>query len=336
MGSGETVPHDLFLFGRSVTVDGVVQGDLIVGTETLVVNGTVEGDVWAAANTVEVTAVGHVLGDLRAGAQSLRVSGTVDGGVLAGAERVEVRGGARIGGDLIAYANRVTHRGEVVGDLGGETSKYTNEGAIGGRELIHVRPRGDPERPRGFGDWLLDRVQQWVSLVLAGGVMVLVWRRGVLSLGDTVVRRPIASAVGGLIVVAGGFGVSILLLIGGILTAVVLGLLGLGGLAAIAVVATVVSETLLVTAIVVGGLFVAAVVVSLLGGRKGLEGRWHGGRWEIWAWLGVGTVPFAIVLGVPVLGPLVGGVTALFGLGAMALAVQRRWSRGRSEGGEGT
>src|SRR5262249_20370428 len=46
---GESVDDDLYLMGRSVTINGTIRGDLIVFAQILTINGQVEGNLMAAA-----------------------------------------------------------------------------------------------------------------------------------------------------------------------------------------------------------------------------------------------------------------------------------------------
>jgi hypothetical protein len=70
----ETLDDTLFAKGETVDIDGVVNGDVIMGGRLLNVRGTVKGNVFAWG-------------------EQLEISGTVEGSVFCFGQRVEMRGG---------------------------------------------------------------------------------------------------------------------------------------------------------------------------------------------------------------------------------------------------
>src|SRR5215211_7623373 len=71
--AGETIPHDLYLAGGQVRVDGRVEGDLVVAGGQIELNGPVLGDLTVAGG--RVTIAGPVEGDLRVAAGNVVLSG---------------------------------------------------------------------------------------------------------------------------------------------------------------------------------------------------------------------------------------------------------------------
>ncbi|HBR33385.1 MAG TPA: hypothetical protein DD734_02055 [Firmicutes bacterium] len=84
---GETIEGDLWVFGRSVEIDGRVKGDLLIIAEELVINGTVEGDVLGAVGRATVS--GTIEGNFRGFAATAHLDGLVSGNLsLIGTEMV--------------------------------------------------------------------------------------------------------------------------------------------------------------------------------------------------------------------------------------------------------
>src|SRR5215208_5757743 len=72
--AGETIPHDLYLAGGQVRVDGRVEGDLTVAGGQVTIAGPVEGDLRVAAGNVVLS--GPVREDALAAAGDLTVAPT--------------------------------------------------------------------------------------------------------------------------------------------------------------------------------------------------------------------------------------------------------------------
>jgi len=330
VASTEIVPHDLYFAGQSITIDGTVQGDVAAAGQMVVVNGTIEGDLWAGAQSVTVN--GRVRGDLRVGVQSLGLNGEVGRNVLVFGNDASTSGQARVGGDFIAYTASTFIGGEVRGDVAGETANYRRTGTIGGRELMQITPQVEQvERQRPtptIGQWALERGRHWLSLILVGALLVLVWRGGLLNAAGIAARRPLPSLGTGVVVLIGGLVASIVVFVGLIILAIITGSLGLGGLTAISVIGLLLSDAALVIGLIFGATFFAGVLASLVLGRWLLEGRWQGGALNTWAWLALGAAAYVIAGGVPVVGWLVQLTATLIGLGALGLALWGWW-RGR-------
>lgn len=128
--SGETVADDLYVAGDTVSIDGVVDGDVIAFAGTVSIEGTVTGNVLAFASAVRVD--GNVEGSLRTGAGQVGVSGTVGKDLLAGAGQVEVTRDGSIGRDLIAGAGMVVTDGDVGRNIMAGAGDLTVAAKVGG------------------------------------------------------------------------------------------------------------------------------------------------------------------------------------------------------------
>jgi cytoskeletal protein CcmA (bactofilin family) len=327
--SDQTIPHDLFLAGETILIEGTVQGDVMAFGNTVTVNGTIEGDLWAAGNTV--LSNGRVRGDLRVGANRLVVGGEVGRNVLAGVNSVVVGESGRVGGDLMAFAARMEVAGQVRGDISGRTEAYRRTGTIGGRELVQIRPRQERAEPReqaSPAQWLLDRARHWLGVVLVGALLLLIWRGGMLNAMTTIARRPLASLGSGMLALVASIVALIIAFIIMVLLAILFGSLQLGGLTALIVIGTLLAEAVTVIVLVVLGAFVAGALIGLLIGRLLLQSWLRTGALDVWLWLLVGTILYVLLAGLPAIGPFVRAIAALLALGALGLGL---WSalRGR-------
>ena len=90
LAEGRTIEHNLHVVANAARIDGVVEGDLIVGTTGAVaIGGVVQGDVLVFGGSVRID--GTVMGDVRG----------LAGSVILGSS-------ARIGGDLLVLSGDVT------------------------------------------------------------------------------------------------------------------------------------------------------------------------------------------------------------------------------------
>jgi hypothetical protein len=167
---------------------------------------------------------------------------------------------------------------------------------------------------------LIGMLQHWVSIVVVGGLLALVWRSGLLTAASNIVRRPLASLGSGLLVLVGGFVAVIVVIILLIILAISLGSLGLGGLTAVTVISLLLTDVFIIFGLVLGATLVAAALLSLAIGRVLLQGRAAESIRNVLIWLALGAVLYAIVAALPVIGGLVQFVVALLGLGAIGLA----------------
>ena len=78
IGAEEVIEDDLYVAGKTVTIDGTLKGNGIVAGELITVNGTIEDDVYLAGETVTIE--GIVKGDAVVAGRLIQVNGTVEGG----------------------------------------------------------------------------------------------------------------------------------------------------------------------------------------------------------------------------------------------------------------
>ena len=175
-----------------------------------------------------------------------------------------------------------------------------------------------------FVDWLLGRARHWLGLIAVGSLLALIWRRGFLALGTSVVRRPLMNLGSGVLTVGAGAAYPVVLLVLLIILSIILGFIGLGGLIAVAWIAGLLSIGVVALGIVLSGTFVAGALASLVVGRLIMENRIRTARLELWAWLGLGALLYTIVAGLPWVGVLAQIAAALLTLGVFGRSTLNR------------
>jgi cytoskeletal protein CcmA (bactofilin family) len=130
VNSEETIKGDIFLFGDRVKVDGTVEGDVFLFGHDASVNGHVQGDVFGFAQTLQVD--GKVDGNIRAFTNTLTIRGTVAKNVLTFDERVNLESAGKIGGSLTLFMEYLNLEGSLGRDLLVFGKQVTISGKVGG------------------------------------------------------------------------------------------------------------------------------------------------------------------------------------------------------------
>jgi len=126
----ETIKGDVFLFGHRARVNGTVEGDVYLFSEDAVVNGTVKGDVIAFAQSLHVN--GHVDGNIRSCSNNITVTGEVTRNILTFDEVVNIDPVAKVGGSMTTFAKSLSLDGQLGRDLMVFSEHAHLSGKIGG------------------------------------------------------------------------------------------------------------------------------------------------------------------------------------------------------------
>ncbi len=341
-----------FRKGDSVTIkkDEVVKGDMFITGEHIRIEGTVDGDVYVFAQQLDMS--GHINGDLIGFVQSERISGTIDGNVRTMANNLTISGtvdrsaliwvqtlaidtNAKIGRSLTAGGQTLTVDGKVGRDFLGFSESTTISGLIGGSFKGHGKSLSivsgaeidgktvfdgqEPpnvssdaklasppeftkvqhharERDSGYYIWRVIWTGAFIlfGLVLAG-VMPKFAQETVESAGQ----------------LGASFGLGVLVFFGVFIASLI---------ACITIVGLLVGISSLMLWFVM--LFAAEVVVG------GIVGQWIMGHasefWPFFLRVIVGVVAVRIVTSLPFIGFWAGLAVAVWGMGAIALALYRR------------
>lgn len=330
----ETIKGDIFLSGHHVKMEGTVDGDVFVFCQSADIEGHVTGDVIAFAQIMRVN--GQVDGNVRAFTNTTLISGNVAKNVLSFSESITVDSTGKVGGSITTFLNNLTMDGQLGHDLlvfskttsisgkvsGGIQAK--GEGlTIGpgaqidgpvkfqGNRPPHVSSRArlasPPEftqlehRPqyveRGFYVW---QVIWTAAVILFGLVLFLLMPAFARDSVDSAERYGASFGLGSLVM----FGVPIAALIACI---TVVGLL-------IGISAFIVWIT---------ALYCAQIVVGAI------VGQWLMGHtretWQLIGRMVVGVILVRVVEMIPHLGGWVKLAVLLWGMGAISLAIYRRF-----------
>jgi cytoskeletal protein CcmA (bactofilin family) len=357
-----TVEGDLIGAGQSVEIGGEVDDDVRIAGQALLLSegASVGDDLIAAAYSLQNEPESNVGGTLwYAGYQAL-LAGTV-GEDLAGAANALTLGG-EIGGDAdvdvdgeeggaappafvpvpqvpiptVEPGLTLTDSALIGGNLTyqSSTEAQIDPGArIEGDVVREERPVEEEEEEAArspLTETVLDALGSLVALVLVGLLLVWIVPGWIRHRAYTVLDRPLASLGWGLLGLVAFPILGVVVLLVTILLAIVLGLLTLGGLVALIIVLGLLAEAALVLALWVSTGYLAQIVVSFLAGVLLVEAIRPGrGRGRVLP-LVVGLILYVVLRAIPVLGPLVGLVVVLLGLGAISHWIWTKLRRSRA------
>jgi cytoskeletal protein CcmA (bactofilin family) len=126
----EHIKGDVFLFGERVRVNGTVEGDVFVFSTDATVSGHVTGDVIAFAQSLHVS--GEVDGNIRSFNNNLTITGTVSRNVLVFDETLTVDSSAKIGGSLTSFSKGLNLDGKLGRDVLAMGEHIGIAGSVGG------------------------------------------------------------------------------------------------------------------------------------------------------------------------------------------------------------
>jgi cytoskeletal protein CcmA (bactofilin family) len=113
--AGATVDDSLFACGETVSIDGVVTGNVIAFAQRVIVRGTVKGDLVTGAQRVDLA--GGVEGNVISFSQTLVVRGSVGRSLHGAAEHFSLDREGRVEGDVFGFAGGMDLEGKVGRDL---------------------------------------------------------------------------------------------------------------------------------------------------------------------------------------------------------------------------
>jgi cytoskeletal protein CcmA (bactofilin family) len=133
----EKVKGDLYITTQRARIDGTVDGDVIVFGQSVNINGHVMGDLIAFAQSVRIN--GQVDGNVRAFNNNITITGTVAKNLMAFGETVTVDSNAKVGGSATCVCESLGLDGTVSRDLLLFIAHANLNGKVGGA----VRAKGD-------------------------------------------------------------------------------------------------------------------------------------------------------------------------------------------------
>ena len=319
-----TVNGDAYVAGAIVEVTGTINGDLIAAGGQVTITGTVTDDIRAAGGSVRLSGhtgknvtvgggavviskeaeIGKNLlaggGDLqirgtvgeetKLAAGAISISGTMKGNVEAGADEFSTTPGASIGCDLKVATKDSTRVNIAQGTVHGKTEILLPEARMRGHALgMH------------WGN-LWFKLLFTLSLLLTALILTFLLPNQLMSIGTTIMGRPGASALWGLLVII------------------------LGPLAVLILCVTLVGLPLglLLLCVYFWYLYLSQLALGTVLGYKlfGFDGR-HG--WRLFGPVALGIVIVQILASIPYLCILIVLAGMLFGVGALTLITKEEY-----------
>jgi cytoskeletal protein CcmA (bactofilin family) len=355
-----TVEGDMIAAGQSVEIGGEVDDDARIAGQALLLSegASVGDDLIAAAYSLQNEPESNVGGTLwYAGYQALLAGGV--GEDLAGAANALTLGG-EIGGDAdvdvdgeeggggppafvpvpqvpiptVESGLTLTDSALIGGNLTyqSSTEAQIDPGArIEGDVVREERPIEEEEATRSPGaETVLEALRSLVSLVLVGLLLMWLAPGWIRRRAYTVLDRPLASLGWGLLGLIAFLIMGMVILLVTILLGIVLGLLTLGGLVALVIILGLLAEAALVLIFLITTNYLAQIIVGFVAGVLLLESVLPGRGAGRFLPLVVGLIVYVILRAVPVLGPIVGLIVVLLGLGALLIWVWTTVRRGHT------
>jgi cytoskeletal protein CcmA (bactofilin family) len=127
---GETIKGDIFMSGHHVKIEGTVDGDVFLFCQNADIEGHVTGDVIAFAQVVRIS--GQVDGNVRSFTNTSLISGNVAKNILSFAESMTVDSTGKIGGSITTFVNTLTMDGRLGRDLLTFNNAANISGTVGG------------------------------------------------------------------------------------------------------------------------------------------------------------------------------------------------------------
>ncbi|PYT91452.1 MAG: hypothetical protein DMG36_18295 [Acidobacteria bacterium] len=134
IGKDEVIHSDLYAAGGRVRVEGTIEGDLVLAGGDVEVSGHVLGDLISTSGALRVT--GHVDGSIRSYAGNLLLKGTVGRNVTVAGGDLNIDHDSKIGGSITSFAGHVSIDGSVGRDVLAMGGQVTITGNVKGSAKI--------------------------------------------------------------------------------------------------------------------------------------------------------------------------------------------------------
>jgi len=130
VASDETIKGDMFIFAERTRIEGTVDGDLYVFSHDVNVDGHVTGDVIGFVQTLRIA--GKVDGNIRSGTNSVTITGSIGRNALMFCDGANLDSTAKVGGSITAFVGALDIDGAVGRDLLLFSRHTTVSGKVGG------------------------------------------------------------------------------------------------------------------------------------------------------------------------------------------------------------
>ena len=282
----QPIDDDVIAAGGKVAVNAPVRSLIAAGGE-IEINAPVEGDVIAAGGTITLNA--PVTGKVLLAGGLVTLNSSVGRNVLIHSGEVNITSAATVGADALVSGGRVIHHGDVKGNLTVSSEDFTS--ARTSRHLSYTRDSASlGERMLGLVSFAL--ILFSLGMAILGLLAIRFAPVPYMAVEARVRSRPLVNVLAGL---------------GGILGAIVLGVL-----LAITVVGLPLAICIVVV-LVAGLLFATLFVSSSLGYVIGRRLRWKTKAWQQFV---IGFVILQIAFRIPYIGLVLLAISVCLGFGA--------------------
>jgi len=356
LGGASSVGRNVYYagFGLEAQPGSRVQRDLITAGYQALLSGSVERDVSASVGALVIS--GEIGRNVRADVGAPDEGGFMffapPGAPAAVPPGIRVTEGAAIGGRLTYVSPEAQEDA-----IGAEPA----EGIVHQTPVPEARDEARQRDGRGIAlvvlQWIIARLRELVTLLLLGALILWLWPRWLYRAADAVRLQPLLSLGWGLVVwLLGYIGAAVIAFLI-VLAAILLGIVTLGGLAFAVLGVGFSALGMAFTVFWLSVAYLSKIVVAYLVGRWIVLGltRREEPRTEVvtppgeepgteptprrvertrsvaqdgWS-LVVGVAIYVLLRAIPVLGWLIGAVVALFGLGALFMALRDGWRERR-------
>ena len=137
LGKDQVIKNDLYVSAGRARIDGTVDGDVFVFCQAVDINGHVTGDVIAFAQSVRVN--GQVDGNVRSFNNNVTITGTVGKNMMAFGQSATVDANGKVGGSITSFGETLS----VDGTVGRDLLLFFAHGNLGGKIGGGIRAKGD-------------------------------------------------------------------------------------------------------------------------------------------------------------------------------------------------
>lgn len=130
ISKSEKIKGDAYLTGKTCKINGEVDGDLFVFCQVADVNGHVTGDVIGFGQSIRVT--GTVDGNVRVGCNNITLTGPIGKNFMAFGESLRVDSDSKIGGSATVFGATTSVDGSVGRDILSHSAMLNINGKVGG------------------------------------------------------------------------------------------------------------------------------------------------------------------------------------------------------------
>ena len=191
-----SVGDDARLAGVNIEIDGAIDGDLVAIGGNVNISGNVAGDVIAGGGNVWIR--GNIQGSLDARCGNMVIDGTIDQNVVLTTSRLTLSPTAVLKGNLTYTSNRDA---EIAGgaQILGAVNRESGGSTMVLWKLVSVVADHLPEQPEKWKDrlpaWfrILLKISPFFSLLIAGIIVLSVYRRHATMVADRIVSFPLKS-----------------------------------------------------------------------------------------------------------------------------------------------